>query len=308
MALEEFKRAIQIHLSLDNMEGIAQVNGNMGQLHIKQGNLEAAITCIEDAYALVKTRFSEKPSERLEIAMQYAVMNLGLLRKEQKMPFEAIGYFSYVLQRFRLIVSYVQRVCAQELVDLYSSPEIQNTEYADAIKAISTPLFQVKQKAPSAKDLSFVLDTSGSMYGSRIEACRRSIVSILQNQLNHGDHVSLTAFHTVSYEVFPLVDPEKYGLERMIKDVNERTNQSGGTAFWATLAEVCPKMEATKSWRDQFVVALTDGEDYSSNPAESKKVLQNLFANGSSICLIVITVGTLNNRGEIKEMVQLSRN
>ncbi|KAI8837327.1 hypothetical protein BC829DRAFT_48110 [Chytridium lagenaria] len=132
-----FKRSLDLHRGCDNLEGIAQVSGNLGQLHLDAGKIVEASELIRDAYDIVKDRSDP-------IAMQYACMNMGLLAIHIGKPAEAVTWFTYVLQRFDVVVNLVQRTCAMEIVRLCEETDpaigVNQPELARAIREVAVPV------------------------------------------------------------------------------------------------------------------------------------------------------------------------
>ncbi|KAJ1552768.1 hypothetical protein HK405_010091, partial [Cladochytrium tenue] len=244
-AVDLFSRALELHRSVDNVEGIAQTSGNLRQLYLDANENARAEELIRDTFDKVR-----KAGERLAsgvpdpIAMQFACMNMGYLADRLGRPHEAVTWYTYVLQRFSVVVSFVQRTCAAEL----------------AVSEVAVPLFGDLGGRPApptpppaprgedvlpdtafareAKNVWFVLDVSGSMDGAFIEACRESIKSIINSHCTEADAVALTVFHSFVEPVFALEQRTSEALPRMLRMVDEGTNIMGATGFYSALLNV----------------------------------------------------------------------
>lgn len=77
-----------LHSKHNNVQGIAQVSGNLGQLYLADNQVEDAATLIKESYEIAKK------SEN-EISIQYAAMNMGVLALAgpKPKPDEALAWF-----------------------------------------------------------------------------------------------------------------------------------------------------------------------------------------------------------------------
>ncbi|KAI8808243.1 hypothetical protein BJ742DRAFT_809132 [Cladochytrium replicatum] len=354
--------ALDAHRTNDNLEGLAQASGNLGQLYIQQHDLANASKHITESYDLVKARFlADDTDARLGVAMQYAAMNMGMLREAEGRLGEAVAFYTYVLQRFETLVAYVRRSCAAKLVELCEREEVGRKDLAEAIVAVGDPLLgdsateirKGKGKGglglgSKAKDVLLLLDVSGSMAGSRIKACQRSIDDILTNQLNTDDRVSFMTFGSSVEVVIPFTSATP--VQPLLDAVQASTRYlQSSTKFWLGLYDALRRIhtlpvdnkakEASSSTkgkyfssdsRPRFVIALTDGEDTSSPSGSFGWIVKYLQSNGKKwtdpgsagierfagkptlrsgeqVCVVVITVGDVQMKTQIKEAVKWSK-
>merc|ERR1711916_297758 len=140
------------------------------------------------------------------------------------------------------------------------------------------------------KHVLFVLDTSGSMAGSRIKECRSSVVTILESYMYRNDAVSW---------VFSQENVTK--KLRDLKGMTARgTRCTGGTAFYdALLGSIHHVRDAEIENTNQWIVALTDGED---NRSRTAAAVVARAVRDNSINIIIITVGTLQNRAAVQSI------
>ena len=122
----------------------------------------------------------------------------------------------------------------------------------------SAPWTQEKDKA-AKKDAIFILDTSGSMAGDKMEQARRALKFCINN-LNAGDHFQIVRFSTEAEQLFDgLVDADKSHRDKAEAFVND-LKATGGTDINGALGLA---IEAIKKRTDQsrpcVVIFLTDG-------------------------------------------------
>ncbi len=110
-----------------------------------------------------------------------------------------------------------------------------------------------------AKDVVFVVDTSGSMAGEKIEQAKRALNYCIHS-LNEGDRFQVLRFSTETEALFDgLVDVTREHREQAVAFV-EGFQARGGTALEPALLEALkPARDRGKEARPYAVVFLTDG-------------------------------------------------
>ncbi|KAJ3292099.1 hypothetical protein HDU79_001735 [Rhizoclosmatium sp. JEL0117] len=292
-----FEKSLALHRQTDNLEGIAQVSGNLGQLYLTPSvnKLAQAEELITDAFHLVRTRNNDP------VAFQYACLNMGLLCEAQHKYAEAVTWYLYVLQRFDVAVKFIQKLVLTRLITLCEEKDLSKGPVFGEIDVASG-------SSEMKKNVTFVLDTSGSMTGTYIRTCRASIKEIIKKNCTDADTISLLKFDHRFQQVFSEMsksDPNQ--LIQMFHLIDTNTEAEGGTAFYDAIAFALRDIAmAPKSQGDKWIVALTDGDDVSPNKVASKQAMEKIFGKHKDIGLIVITVGALRTEAEIKRMVALA--
>ncbi|KAJ3013743.1 UNVERIFIED_CONTAM: hypothetical protein HDU68_000567 [Siphonaria sp. JEL0065] len=302
-----FEKSLVLHRQTDNLEGIAQVSGNLGQLYLTQSKIDKAATLITDAFYLVRQR-NDNP-----IAFQYACLNMGLLCEAQKKFSEAVTWYLYVLQRFKVVVKFVQKMVVQRLISLCEETDpakgVNRPALAKSLKKLAEPLFGTdgaeRATSSSTKNITFVLDVSGSMAGGFIRTCRQSIKDIINDNCSPSDNLTLIKFDHRFSEVFANHMKKLPGhMESMMSSIDNRTEAEGGTAFYDAVSFALGKVAASSnSLGDKWVIALTDGDDFSPNKVLSLRKIKQILQENRNVGVIVITVGALKNEGEIRAML-----
>lgn len=127
---------------------------------------------------------------------------------------------------------------------------------------LASPGVDVKEKQLVLKDVVFVLDTSGSMAGAKLEQAKKALKFCVEN-LNDGDHFEIIRFSTEVEPLFDnLVEASKANCskaEDFIKDLKP----IGGTAIDDALKKalsLAPQRSTHDSLGRPFVIIfLTDG-------------------------------------------------
>ena len=122
---------------------------------------------------------------------------------------------------------------------------------------LASPGMDVKAKQIVSKDVVFVLDTSGSMAGKKIEQARKALQFCAEN-LNEGDRFEILRFSTEVEPLFnslvPVTKENKTKANNFIKDLKA----TGGTAIDEALKKALA-LESNKEGRPFVIVFLTDG-------------------------------------------------
>ena len=121
-----------------------------------------------------------------------------------------------------------------------------------------SPAFQADKEKVAAKDITFVLDTSGSMAGKKLEQAKRALLFCLEN-LNAGDRFELVRFATESENFFGKLEPASPGNISRAKDFINKLKPIGGTNVEAALAGAL-EVNRGENGRPGFIIFLTDGK------------------------------------------------
>ncbi|KAJ3087637.1 hypothetical protein HK100_008310 [Physocladia obscura] len=320
MAESLFNKSLDLHRETDNMEGIAQVSGNLGQLYLVLDRNSEAEELITDAFTVVRDRNNDP------IALQYACMNMGLLCEKNKKFAEAATWYMYVLQRFKVVVKFVQRICVTNLIALCMETDpkrgVNRPELGRVLKEKAEPIFGGIAKDGlflGKKNIMFVLDCSGvsyfsshiapsnagSMSGGYIRTCRDSICKIIEENCSDSDSISMIKFNSQFQVLFSNHSKSKPNQKSdMLNKVRTETDANGGTAFYDAIAHALRLMTSPAETSGQnWIISLTDGEDGSWKKAESIQFIKNTLTLHRDFGVIVITVGRLRNEAEIRNSI-----
>ncbi len=122
---------------------------------------------------------------------------------------------------------------------------------------LAAPDVDTKESKIVPKDVAFVLDTSGSMAGKKIEQAKKALQFCVEN-LNDGDRFEVMRFSTEAESLFNQLTPatraNRDRAETFIKDLKA----IGGTAIYDALQKALA-LHPAKSERPFVVIFLTDG-------------------------------------------------
>jgi Ca-activated chloride channel family protein len=122
---------------------------------------------------------------------------------------------------------------------------------------LASPGFDVKGSKLVRKDIAFILDTSGSMAGAKLNQARKALEFCVEN-LNEGDRFEIIRFSTETEPLFnrltEVTEPNLTRARQFIKELKPL----GGTAIDAALRAALA-LQPAKSDRPYMIIFLTDG-------------------------------------------------
>lgn len=122
---------------------------------------------------------------------------------------------------------------------------------------LATPSFSTDTKNVVAKDVTFVLDTSGSMAGKKLDQAKKALTYCVES-LNEQDRFEIIRFSTEAEPLFGrLVEAARANRDRAEQFVRE-LKASGGTAIHDALKQALA-VRSGDSARPCYVIFLTDG-------------------------------------------------
>jgi Mg-chelatase subunit ChlD/Flp pilus assembly protein TadD len=266
----------------DNAIGKTKIVNNISQLYLQTGRIKEAESIINDTYQeIIK-------SNQDEITVQYAELNFALLELYKGNYPLAKTYFENILYKFKHIDMNLKNICIQNLHTI--AQETKNYE--------NMSQFLQNSQESTSRNITFLLDVSGSMAGNPINQCKQSINDIILKYLQNSDNISMYTFNQTIQLLFK--NNNKYMNMNEISNKLTNITCSGGTAFYTGLEIVINSLQ--KDNNQNWIIALTDGEDNHSNNDSYKnifKILKNYRVN-----IIIITIGKLDNRQKIEEIVK----
>jgi Ca-activated chloride channel homolog len=230
----------------------------------------------------------------------YAILNAPWVTEVQKQA--ALDFQSFLLDRPQQLkaielgfrpadpsVPLTAPLDAQHGVDINQPQTILEVPSADVIKGIQNLWLQVKKPV----DLVVVMDTSGSMQGSKISSARDSLVKFL-NVLDARDRISILIFNSdlITMSQLSPVGEKRDDLVRRVSGIVE----GGGTRLYDATYQAYQDLTVNGDPKHiRAMVVLSDGMD-----TESVKTLDEILAKigstseegGNAIKLFTIAFGS----------------
>ena len=148
----------------------------------------------------------------------------------------------------------------------------------------------MKTKDVNPKDVVFVLDTSGSMAGKKLEQAKKAMTFCVEN-LNDSDRFEIVRFSTESEPLFEkLTDATRPNRDKAL-DFIKGLKPIGGTAIADALQSALKLKPATND-RPFVVVFLTDGKPTIGETDEDRIVAKVVSDNASTTRIFSFGIGT----------------
>jgi Ca-activated chloride channel family protein len=155
------------------------------------------------------------------------------------------------------------------------------------------------------KDICFVVDTSGSMAGGKLEQARRALTFCLDN-LNAGDRFQVIRFATEAEALFGELAPAEPASVRKARDFVDGFRPIGGTAIAAALDLALKPAGRAQTGRPYLVVFLTDGLPTVGETRE-EAVVEGALRAGTGIRIFCFGIGTDVNTHLLDRIAERSR-
>ena len=158
---------------------------------------------------------------------------------------------------------------------------------------------------PQAKDLVFVLDTSGSMAGKKLEQAKKALSFCVEN-LNDVDRFEVLHFATETEPCFEkLADAGKASREKALKWI-DGLRPIGGTAIHEALQRALALRPASNE-RPFIVIFLTDGQPTVGETNEDRIVATASPAGGAPTRVFSFGIGTDVNTHLLDKIAERTR-
>lgn len=151
-----------------------------------------------------------------------------------------------------------------------------------------TPPVAARSAPPPPREITFIIDTSGSMGGESIRQARQSLAMAVQ-RLAPGDRFNLIAFNSVTHTLFDHpVDATPANLARAT-DWVERLEAAGGTEMLPALREALAD-NGNADGRLRQVIFLTDGAI-----GNEQQLFETISRNRKDARIFTVGIGSAPN-------------
>jgi len=152
----------------------------------------------------------------------------------------------------------------------------------------ASPSIQIDKSNIESKDITFVLDVSGSMSGDKLEQAKKALTYCVNN-LNSGDHFNIIRFSTESFSLFKNLRQTDKESKSEAKTFIDNLKAIGGTNIEEAFASVFNSY--TESERPHFIVFITDGRPTIGEINDEKLVKKILKLNSKQSRIFTFGVG-----------------
>ena len=152
----------------------------------------------------------------------------------------------------------------------------------------ASPSIEIDKSNIENKDITFILDVSGSMSGEKLEQAKKALLYCVNN-LNAGDHFNIIRFSTEAYSLFKSLEKaDKHNINQAKSFIND-LQAIGGTNIEEAFNLAFKNYK--ESERPHFVVFLTDGKPTIGEMNDDKLVKRILNSNKTNSRIFTFGIG-----------------
>lgn len=152
----------------------------------------------------------------------------------------------------------------------------------------ASPSFAIDNSQIDAKDITFVLDVSGSMAGDKIKQAKRAILYCINN-LNKDDGFDIIRFSTEAYSLFGKIGTaNESNIKRAEKFIKE-LNAVGGTNIEEALNLALKEKGNTN--RTRIIVFITDGKPTIGETNDEMLIKRLSDSNSENVRIFTFGIG-----------------
>ncbi len=157
---------------------------------------------------------------------------------------------------------------------------------------LASPGADVKEKNVAPKDVVFVLDTSGSMAGAKLEQAKKALLFCVEN-LNPGDRFEILRFSTEVEPLFDKLTDASKSQRARAADFIKELKAIGGTAIDDALRRALALFPARVAGaaRPATIIFLTDGRP-TVGLTDEDQIVANVAKNDGGARVFCFGIGT----------------
>ena len=152
----------------------------------------------------------------------------------------------------------------------------------------ASPSIEIDKSNIENKDITFILDVSGSMSGEKLEQAKKALLYCVNN-LNAGDHFNVIRFSTEAYSLFKSLEKANKQNINEAKRFIDDLQAIGGTNIEEAFNIAFKNYK--ESNRPHFVVFLTDGKPTIGEMDDNKLVKKILNTNKTNSRIFTFGIG-----------------
>jgi Ca-activated chloride channel family protein len=152
----------------------------------------------------------------------------------------------------------------------------------------ASPSLETDQSKIEDKDITFIIDVSGSMSGSKLEQAKKALLYCVNN-LNSSDRFEIIKFSTEAYALFNKLEQTDKTNRNKAKEFIDHLQAIGGTNIEEAF-QLAFKDEQ-KSSRPHFVIFLTDGKPTIGEINDDNLLKKILTANKDNSRIFTFGIG-----------------
>ncbi len=168
----------------------------------------------------------------------------------------------------------------------------------------ATPALKFDKEDINEKDITFVLDVSGSMAGDKLKQAKKALIYCIEN-LNNKDRFEIIRFSTEAYALFKdLVPANKKNIEKA-EEFIDKLHPIGGTNIEEAL--LLALSQETHPDRPHMIIFITDGKPTIGETDEDKLIKKIEKANGLSKRIFTFGIGNEINTHLLDKITEFTK-
>lgn len=168
----------------------------------------------------------------------------------------------------------------------------------------ASPSFVVEENRIDSKDITFVLDVSGSMAGEKMRQAKRALLYCVNN-LNPGDGFDIIKFSTEAYSLFGSIEnADETNIKKAEKFI-ENLKPVGGTNIEEALKLALN--ENGKINRTHLIVFITDGKPTIGETKDDLLIRKLKNSNKSKTRIFTFGIGTEINTHLLDKITEVTK-
>ncbi len=168
----------------------------------------------------------------------------------------------------------------------------------------ATPALQFDDAEINAKDITFVLDVSGSMADKKLKQAKQALIYCIEN-LNKDDRFEVIRFSTEAYGLFKKLSPATRENMDSAEDFVRKLTPVGGTNIEEALT-MAIKPESSPD-RPHMVIFMTDGKPTIGEKDEDKLIEKIKRTNKNNIRIFTFGIGNEINTHLLDKITELTK-
>ena len=152
----------------------------------------------------------------------------------------------------------------------------------------ASPSFETDKNQIEEKDLTFIVDVSGSMSGEKIEQAKKALLYCVNN-LNEGDRFEIIRFSTEAYSLFNGLESANKSNRNKAKEFIDDIRAIGGTNIEEAFQ--LASQTKTNSKRPHFIIFLSDGKPTIGETNDERLLKKILKSNSERTRIFTFGIG-----------------
>lgn len=168
----------------------------------------------------------------------------------------------------------------------------------------ASPSFIVNNNQIDSKDITFVLDVSGSMVGDKMKQAKQALLYCINN-LNKEDGFNIIRFSTEAYSLFGRTEPASESNIKKAENFIKELSAVGGTNIEEALNLALK--EKGNANRTRIIVFITDGKPTIGETNDESLIKKLIDSNTKNVRIFTFGIGNDLNTHLLDKITELTK-